>query len=49
MRGEGIDSLGLTETHYYIYKINLLLVYSTGNYIQYLIINGKNLQKYIYI
>ena len=34
-------------THYYIYKINKDLLYSTGNYIQYLVItyNGKEYEK----
>ena len=44
--GEGsIRSIGLTDTHYYIYKVDNQqgLLYSTGNYIQYLVItyNGQ--------
>ena len=47
-------SLGLRYTHYYVYKkiSNKNLLYSTGNYIQYLVINynGKESEKeYIYI
>ena len=46
--------MGLTDTyHYVLYKINSKdLPYSTGNYIQYLVItcNGKESEKeYIYI
>ena len=44
----GIVYLGLTETYYYIHKINNKnLLYSTENYIQYLVItyNEKESEK----
>ena len=44
--------MGLIDTHHYIYKINNKdLLYSTGNYIQYLVItyNGKEFEIYTYI
>ena len=37
--GEGrVRSLRLADTNYYIKQINKVLLYSTGNYVQYLII-----------
>ena len=36
--GEGrVGSLRLADTNYYIKQINKVLLYSTGNYVQYLI------------
>ena len=51
--GEGwIGSLGLADAKYYIWINNKVLLYSTGNYIQYPAINhnGKEYKKeYIYM
>ena len=48
--GEGrIESLGLADENYYMYDgLNKVLLYSTGNYIQYPVIN-HNEKEYICI
>ena len=48
-----IRSLGLADTNYYVQNVNnKVLPYSTGNYIQYPVINhnGKEYEKeYVYV
>lgn len=46
--GRGKDGLGLANTTI-IYRINKVLLYNTGNYIQYSIINHMDKNTYLYI